>query len=333
VSRRSRHAIFAGALNLVLLWTPACAQSQVAHKLIPSDKTPGLVKQGYVEVSGADAVTFLVGNSILMRSKDWPPIYQQTADDDHDLYFLDSGFVYDCRNENCSLEHWTLVDEKLCLLPVGCEELSFKQLNAPTLLKAPRRDRSRDLGVFLEFKRVTHRVVRGHSADVPLFDPNGRGIRIEFDRDDLAKDIGDQPLDGDRRAILRGSRTATLRIGNTFASAETLKDASGHDHWCPTQGYYYSLDGRIIVFNCEGGGSGWPAMWSFLTLRWKMEGDKFCLEDAETRTFSCREFPLWAYLDQGGTKVVVTEDDFPRRVVAYTGNVFNIHFENTRHRQ
>jgi hypothetical protein len=218
-------------------------------------------------------------------------------------------------------------------LPIGCDEPAFKELNTPTLLRAPHRGRGSDLGVFLEFKQVAHRVVRGHSAVVPLFDPDGKCARVEFDRQDLANEIEGQLLDGGRRAVIRGSRTATLRIGNTFASAETLKDASGRDHWCPTQGYYYSPDGWVIVFNCEGGGSGWPAQWSFLTFHWKMEGDKFCQEDRESRNFGCREFPLWAYLDEESNKLIVTEDDLPRKVIAYTGNVFNIHFENTRDRQ
>jgi len=58
-----------------------------------------------------------------------------------------------------------------------------------------------------------------------------------------------------------------------------------------------------------------------------MEGDKFCQEDRETRDFGCGEFPLWAYLDEESNKVIVAEDELPRKVIAYTGNVFNIHFE------
>ena len=75
----------------------------------------------------------------------------------------------------------------------------------------------------------------------------------------------------------------------------------------------------------------WPDRWSFMVVRWKMQAGRFCRQDSEDSAFR-HERPLYGILPTPGGKVLIAEDEYPRKVIGYSGNVFIFHFEDKRDR-
>jgi hypothetical protein len=65
------------------------------------DKTEALRKSGYVELSGDDAVRFLIGNSVVIKPTDAPKGFP-TPEYDRRYYFSDARTAYECAGNDCS---------------------------------------------------------------------------------------------------------------------------------------------------------------------------------------------------------------------------------------
>jgi hypothetical protein len=300
------------------------------------DKTEALLKRGYVELSGEDAVNFLVGNTIVIKKTDTPKGVA-AVDFDSRYYLVDRNAAYVCVANNCSTQSWKVDGWEICVeLSEKCDDQTYKSYDAPRVFKAPRpHERTGRIGIYLTFKSIVHAVVKGNTTIAPLIDPSGVGKMIEVNSADFSQEIGElysaeellrrsvqprreQPGD---KVLIKGPRAISLLIGNTFISGETATDEHG-SHPCPVQGYYYSPDGRIITFNCFH----WPDHWGMSITHWKMSSGRLCIEDAENLgTFGCGDRFEKVYLtpsDRHDEWFVITED-FPRQIFGHTGNVFN----------
>jgi hypothetical protein len=187
-----------------------------------------------------------------------------------------------------------------------------------------RLERTGRIGVYLTYKSIIHAVVRGNATIAPLLKPSGVGKMIEVNSADFAQEIeaSSKFSGGDKQVPVNGTRAISFLIGNTFISGETATDEHGV-HLCPEQGYYYSPDGRIITFNCYH----WPDFWGMHVTHWKLASGRLCIEDLSGNgAFGCGDRFEIVYLtpfDRRDQWLVVT-DDFPlRKIVGYSGNVFN----------
>ena len=200
---------------------------------------------------------------------------------------------------------------------------------APRLFRAPHPDgRTGRIGIYLTSKSFLHVVVKGNAAITPLVDPNGAGKMIKVKSADFAQEIeaSSNFSGGDKKVPIVGTRAIPLLIGNTFISGETVTDVRGGINLCPVQGYYYSPDGRIITFNCEHENA-WPDNWGMHMTRWKkLASGRPCFENLSgDGEFVCGNRFEVVYLtpsDQPNEWLVVTED-YPRKIVGYSGNIFN----------
>jgi hypothetical protein len=289
------------------------------------DKTEALLKSGYVELSGDDAVSFLVGNSVLIKKTDAPKGLSADESDQH-YYFSDRHTAYECVANDCWTQFWKVDGKEICFeIPsVLCDDPTHRFYAAPRLFKAPREDkRTGRIGVYLRYKSIIHAVVRGNATIAPLLNANGVGKMIEVNSTDFTQEIEalGKFYSGDKVPV-KGLRAIPLLIGNTFISGETATDEQGGVHLCPVQGYYYSPDGRIITFNCHH----WPDHWEMGVTHWKLASGRLCIEDMSGNgAFGCGDHFERVYLvpsDRQDEWLVITED-FPRKIVGYAGNIFN----------
>jgi hypothetical protein len=310
------------AAMILSLQDGACAAQR--HNAAIKDETGALLKKGYVELSGDDAVRFLVGNSVVIRKADTPKGYEEPFTDEA-YYFSDPRTAYDCRTGDCATKNWKVQGSEICFeLPSRCDDADYKYWSAPRIFKAPHADdRTREIGVYVKFGVFRHAIVRGNAANALLLDPNVTANKIFLKPDDFTQEIKQASgfSGGDKKVPVSGPRAFSMLIGNTFMSGETATDEHGDVHPCPDQGYYYFPDGRLITFNCHH----WPDFWEMGVTHWKMESADFCLEDvAEKGSFGCgREFgTVYLTPSDASDAWLVMEEDFPRKIFGYTGNVF-----------
>ncbi len=289
------------------------------------DRTEALLKSGYVELSGDDAVRFLLGNSVVIKKADTPKGFEQPFNDET-YYFSDPHTAYLCINDDCSTHSWKVHGNEICFeLPERCDSADYKFLAAPRLFKAPRVDeRTGKIGIYVEYESFLHAVIRGNTANAPLLDTNVSGKKIQLNAADFARDIeaSSKFSGGDKKVRVQGSQAVSLLIGNTFMSGETATDDHGGIHLCPAQGFYYSPDGRIITFNCFH----WPDSWEMGVSHWKMQSGRLCIEDVTERgSFGCGARFETVQLTPSDTRDVwlVIAEDIPREIFGYAGNVFN----------
>lgn len=320
----SRHAItvVAGVLCAALLSFGDDADAAQRQKAaLFQDKTAALLKLGYVELSGDDAVNFLVGNTVVIKKTDTPKGIQ-AVDFDSRYYLSDRKTAYVCSANDCSTQLWKVDGREICVeLPERCDDPTHRRYNAPRLFKAPLPDqRTGQIGVYLTFKSIVHVVVKGNATIAPLIDPGGIGKMINVNSAEI--EASSKSSDGGTKILVVGSRAVSFLIGNTFMSGETATDERGGVHSCPTQGYYYAPDGRIITFNCHR----WPDSWEMGVTHWKLVSGKLCIEDLSgDGKFGCGADFERVYLtraDRPDEWLVIT-DEFPRKIVGYSGNVFN----------
>jgi hypothetical protein len=326
--RRSDAHRFPSALVAALLGVTtlslqdrACAAQR--QNTVVKDKTEVLLKKGYVELSGDDAVHFLVGNSVVIRKADTPKSFDEPFSDEA-YYFSDAGTAYDCRAEDCAMADWKVQGNEICFeLPSQCDDADYKFYAAPRIFKAPHvDDRTGKIGVYVKFGRFVHAIFRGNAANALLLDPNVTAKKISLDPKDFTREIQDASAfsGGDKKVPVTGPRAVSILIGNTFMSDETATDERGDVHPCPVQGSYYSPDGRRIRFNCHH----WPDFWEISISHWKQSRD-FCLEDIiERGSFGCRREFGTVYLAPSDVPAawLVMKKDFPRKISGYVGNVF-----------
>lgn len=290
------------------------------------DKTQGLLKRGYVELSGDDAVNFLVGNTIVIKKTDTPKAWDEL---DSRYFLSDRHTAYDCSGIDCSTQPWKVDGRMICVeLPQTCDDPSTRFYTAPRLFKAPRPDeRTGKIGIYLTYKSIVHAVVKGNATIAPLIDPGGVGKMIEVNSADFSREIeaSSKFAGGNKKVPVVGPRAISFLIGNTFISGETATDEHGGVHSCPIQGSYYSPDGRIITFNCHHEPD-WPKSWSMHMTHWKLASGSLCIEDLSGNgEFGCGTDDETVYLspsDRPDEWLVFTEE-YPRKLVGYSGNVFS----------
>jgi len=312
---------------VLLLASSAAAQGQSSAW----DKRPEYRQAGYTELTGADAARFLVGNSVIVpEEKDGTMIASQKQI----YYFLDDHAMYQCGTAGgtqCFIGSWSVAGDEICLDVGGC-------IKPFVVLRSPRwEDWERQagrLGIYLTNNHVAYEVVKGNWTAGPLFDSRMSGHPIELNRVDFAKEVAAADRFNLPNGQIRvyGSRALSLLIGNTFLS----KDAeaamkSDPENFCPKEGEYYSPDGTVIHFTCDG--SPKHSWWTGIT-HWKVVSGLWCgtyfdhVED-----FECKQAVVTAVpapqsadgkiriLDYGGSGLI----DNSR--TAYSGNVFKFRFD------
>ncbi len=320
----SRYAVTVMAVALCAATLSFGEHADAAQKqkaALFQDKTAALLKRGYVELSGDDAVNFLVGNTVVVKKTDTPKGIE-AVDFDSRYYLSDRQKAYVCVANGCSTRSWKVDGSEICIeLPERCDDPTDRRYNAPRLFKAPRPDRrTGQIGVYLTFRSIVHAVVKGNATIAPLIDPGSIGKMINVNSAEI--EASSRSSDGDTKIPIVGGRAVSFLIGNTFMSGETVTDERGGVHSCPTQGYYYAPDGRIITFNCHR----WPDFWEMGVTHWKLASGRLCIEDLSgDGKFGCGADFERVYLtrsDRPDEWLVVT-DEFPRKIVGYSGNVFN----------
>jgi hypothetical protein len=315
----------AGVLAIVTLSAGANVYAAQKKAGIFQDKIEALRKRGYVELSGDDAVRFLVGNSVVIRKIDAPKDFP-TPENERRYYFSGAHTAYECTGNDCWTQSWKVDGNEICIeFPERCDDTDNRRYLAPRLFRAPRPDqRTGRIGIYLTYKSIIHAVVKGNATIAPLVEPGGAGKMMEVNAADFTRDIeaASQFSGGDRKVPVTGSRAISLLKGNTFISGETATDEHGGVHLCPVQGTYYSPDGRIITFNCDH----WPDSWGMHLTHWKLASGRLCIEDLSgDGKFGCGDRFEIVYLTPSDKhdQWLVIEEDFPRKIFGYTGNVFN----------
>ncbi len=320
------------ALVLVLLATASWAAAD--PKQSSWNKSAELKKARYAELTGQDAVRFLVGNSVLVQKsgpmggeKDGVEVEAKT------YYFRNDHTLYECgvtRESDCYVRSWGLEQGKVCLQIGSCGE-------HPKIMKPARsEDRAKDggrLGLYVWFDYFAYDIVKGNRTDGSLFDTQISGAPIELDRADFDQEIRDASRysGGDKKVPISGPHAVSVLIGNTFLSDDAAKLAKdGATNACPHEGTYYSPDGRIIHFTCDGSPN---PTWSISISHWKIQSGTFCrdgpMEPGQFGCFGATVEAGFVSRESGaGDRMLVRDLDSGTPLTGYAGNVLNFRSEN-----
>ena len=290
------------------------------------DKIKELKKAGYVELSGAQAVGFLVGNSAVKHDHHISK-GQAGAGGPQINYYPNNQVWYACGGSfgsGCSVQSWDIENGYICFSVDPCDE-------APTILKAPR-STSDKLGVMIyDGVDLPYDIVKGNQASAPLFDDRITGRMIELDKVKPNKQTRDADTHTQDGVIsISGPRGVSFLVGNTFLS----NDVAGPSNEqaapaCPEQGTYYSPDGDIISFTCHASPS---RLWTISVLHWRLQSGAICGKRS-TDFSKCASATLTATLapenpDEADGKLRVQDRQNGFTLTGYAGNVFNFRFEN-----
>lgn len=313
-------------LGFLTLATLEMATFAAADGKSVRDKIKELKKAGYVELSGAQAVGFLVGNSAVKH--DHHISKGQTGGERPQInYYPNNRVWYACGGSfgsGCSVQSWDLENGYICFSVDPCDE-------APTILKAPRSN-SDKLGVMIyDDGDLPYDIVKGNQASAPLFDDRITGRMIELDKVKPSKEIRDADTRTQDGVIsISGPRGISFLVGNTFLS----NDVAGPSNEqaapaCPEHGTYYSPDGDIISFTCHASPS---QLWSISVLHWRLQSGAICGKHS-TDLSKCALATLTATLasenpDEADGKLRVQDRQNGFTLTGYAGNVFNFRFEN-----
>lgn len=318
---------FLGLLTLATLAMTTLAMA--GGTSFDEDKLNELKKAGYVELRGAEAVEFLVGNSAVKRN-DQLRKGQTGAERPQTNYYPNRRVWYICRGSfgsGCDIQSWDVKNGDICFSVDPCDD-------APTILKAPRSNSDR-LGLMIynqgEPPYEVYDITKGNQAGAPLFDDRFAGRLIKLDRVKPSKEIRDADTHTQDGVIsISGKRAISLLVGNTFlpkdvAGLSSKQAASA----CPEQGAYYSPDGYIIWFTCQASSS---RLWTISVLHWKLKSGAICGKHS-TDLSKCALATLTATLapenaDKPDGKLRVQDRQNGLTLTGYAGNVFNFRFEN-----
>jgi hypothetical protein len=320
------------ALVSVLLATAASAAAY--HRPAAWNKSAAFKKVGYVELSGEDAVRFLVGNSVLVQ-KSGPIDGEKDGIETQAkvYYFLNAHSMYECgvtKEPDCYVQSWGLNENRICL-DLGVCGPPPKIMRAPSAGK--RVNGAGKLGVFLLFDSLVYDIVKGNRSGGPLFDAHLVGRPIQLARSDFKAEIQDASHDSgaNKEIPIYGMRAGSLLIGNTFLSDDAAKFAKDPTaDACPRQGTYYSPAGRVIHFTCHGSPD---ATWSISISHWKIQSGRFCTDGPmDIGEFGCNRAivnAIRAPQESGaGDKMLIQDLESGNPLVGYVGNALNFRFEN-----
>ncbi|WP_407113398.1 hypothetical protein [Bradyrhizobium sp. LMG 9283] len=319
-----------GFLGLLTLATLAMTTLAVAGSMsFDEDKIKELKKAGYVELRGAEAVDFLVGNSAVKRD-DQPRRGQTGANRPQINYYPNNRVWYTCRGSfgaDCDVQSWDVENGDICFSVDPCDE-------APTILKA-RRSNSDKLGLMIydqsEPPYEVYDIAKGNQAGAPLFDDRFAGRLIELDRVRPSKEITDANTHTEDGVIsISGTRGISFLVGNTFLSHDVAAPSKEQgDPACPEHGTYYSPDGHIISFTCQPPPS---RLWTISVRHWKLQSGAICGKQS-TDLSKCALARLTATLapetpNDVDSKLRVQDRQNGVTLFGYAGNVLNFRLEN-----
>lgn len=268
------------ALLAAMVYFPiseVCAAQPAKSRVRRYDREQEFLKRGYTELSGEEAVRFLIGNTIVIRKIDAPK--WMLTEEDQRYYLRDARNVIICHpvDTSCFTFSWGMTGNMICLsLPCSSPDTPYSA-NA-RVLKAPRlNERTGQIGLYIEYRDNVQSIVKGNATIANFTDTNLSAKLIEVNSNDFSGEIRaakDKP-DASARISIEGPHAASILIGNTFMTDETTTDDQGGVHLCPSEGYYYSPDGRLIKFQCE------KNEWSVFIQHWRLKSGSVGVEDDE----------------------------------------------------
>jgi hypothetical protein len=255
-----------------------CAAQLTKSRLGSRDREQDFLKLGYTELSGEEAVRFLIGNTVVVRKADAPKWL--LSEEDQRYYFRDAQSVIVCHpvDTSCFTFTWGVKGNKICL-SLPCDEPDTPYSANPRVLKAPRlNERTGQIGVYITYGDNVQSVVKGNATVANFTDTNLSAKLMEVSSDDFSEEIHsakDKP-DASTRIPVGGAHAASILIGNTFMTSETTTDDYGSVRLCPREGYYYSPDSRLIQFQCAENDK-----WSVSIGRWRLQSGMIGVQDDE----------------------------------------------------
>jgi hypothetical protein len=319
-------------LGAILISTTVCAAAN--SKRASWDRRAELKSAGYVELFGADAAHFLVGNSVLIQKSSRLDSEKYGIDIYAAIYYFPSDHtMYECgvgKEADCFVRPWGFVNNQICLDVVA-------SCNEPTgiaIMKSPfskkRAKRGGKIGVYVSFDHFVYDIVKGNRTDGLSFDGHISGQPIELNRADLHKEIegASQHSERDKAVPISGPRAISLLIGNTFLSDDAMKLSNDQANACPEEGTYYSPDGRVIRFTCH------EQMWSIGILHWKIRSGLICRDGPAPRDIGIFDFCKPATVkaifpgegSSAGDMMQVQDLESGNALTGYAGNVLNFKF-------
>jgi hypothetical protein len=272
------------ALLLTNVITPGISDVVAMPTTKPSlerrDKGQDFLRLGYIELSGNEAVRFLIGNTVVIRKADAPK-WLRNLEEDKKYYFRDADNVIECHPvaTACFTFPWGIGGNKICL-SLPCLDSGSPHSANPRVLKSPREERTGQIGVYIEFGDNVQSIVKGNATVANFTDTNLSASLIEvssraFSSEiQAAKDRADANLPTE--ITVKDPRAASVMIGNTFMTGETITDNHGTVRRCPYEGFYYSPDGRLIQFQCREKNT-----WSVSISRWRLKSGRVGVQDDE----------------------------------------------------
>lgn len=319
------------ALLLANVITPAISDALATQTPKPSlgrrDKEQEFLRLGYTELSGNEAARFLIGNSVVIRKADAPK-WLRDLEEDKKYYFRDADNVIECQPvaTSCLTFSWGIEGNKICL-SLPCLDPEAPYSANPRVLKAPREDeRTGQIGVYIEFGDNVQSIFKGNATVANFTDTNLTAKFIEVSSRDFsseiqaAKDRADANLPAKIR--VKDPRAASVMIGNTFMTGETVTDNHGTIRLCPYEGFYYSPDGRLIQFQCRE-----KNKWSVSVSRWRLKSGMVGVQDDEDPEKFVYGGPIQnPYLVPSGKSDLWHVAGWAlgdKQTLGYTGNVLN----------
>ena len=319
------------SLLLANVITPGISDVLTMQTTKPSlgrrDKEREFLKLGYTELSGNEAARFLIGNTVVIRKVDAPK-WLRNLEEDKTYYFRDVENVIECHPvaTGCLTFRWGMEGNKICL-SLPCPDPGAPYSANPRVLKAPREDeRTRQIGIYIEFGDNVQSIVQGNATVANFTDTNLTAKLIEVSSTDFsseiqaAKDRADANLPAE--ITVKDPRAASVVIGNTFMSDETVTDKYGTVRLCPYEGFYYSPGGRLIQFQCRERNE-----WSVSISRWRLKSGMLGVQDNEDHKKFVYGGPIQnPHLVPSGTSDLWHVAGWAlgdKQTLGYTGNVLN----------
>ena len=224
----------------------------------------------YTRLSGADAMTFLTGNTLRLRKK-------PEDQDSRYSFFRDRNSRYFCSSSTCVILYWSYANGQSCDRPNNCHKFTvFRARSARKIVQG------RLLGMYLEHaehgREIVYDVIEGNITQFPGFVYDAVTVPVEIGPSDpLYSDFMTQASAG--RVEVTAEFARKYLVGNTLV----LRSEKTQE----TKGTYFAPDGTAVGFaitpNTLVDKFPSPAQRqsSFDQFYWKVDRGKFCIGDYE----------------------------------------------------